>query len=74
MFDFLYELNDIAALLAAKTIEDLLPGRHAERRRFLLVEGAESEVIQRTLFVEHHIGGNNLNDVICLDYRVYAMS
>ena len=46
MLDFLNKFDDIAALVAAKTVENLFAGRNAERRRLFLVKRTQSEQIE----------------------------
>jgi hypothetical protein len=63
VFVFLEEGEDVAALVAAETVEDLLLGIDVETGGFFLVEGAEGGEVGAGLF-QGQVGADDIHDVI----------
>ncbi len=58
-----HELDDIARSAAAETLIELMPGVHRKRRRFLVVEGAETGVAISSGFAQLHVIPDDVDDV-----------
>ena len=62
VFDFLDKADDVAAFLAAETMEDLLGGTDFERGGFFLVEGTNTLIFPPAL-LQRQVGAENLDNV-----------
>jgi len=66
------EVNGIAALAAAKAFEDALGGGYGEGRCFLVMEGAETDIVDPP-FPERDEFLHDIFDVCSVKYLFYSV-